>query len=125
MKKEALEKFLKKILDDIVEVKIYNDEAPKTAQYPYIVLDSSNLSSNYNPRIDVDLEINIWDSYQNYSRVNNIADIIQKTLDTNSFDSENIVGTFYLNIRKNVIDENKQIKRTYMTFQIELYFKEG
>lgn len=121
MNKDEIEIFLKKTLDSLVDVKVFNDRSRKDSIYPYIVMDSSNISTQLYPRADVNLELNVWDKSQNYIKVNEIADIIQSALNRNGKVADNITATFYLNIRKNVDDEDKELKRVYMLFDVEIY----
>lgn len=121
MDKNEIEIFLKKILNSLTDVKVFNDRSRKDSIYPYIVADSSNISTQLYPRVDVDLVLNIWDKSQNYIKVNEIADIIQSALNRESKVADNITATFYLNTRKNVDDEDKELKRVYMLFDVEIY----
>lgn len=121
MDKNEIEIFLKKVLNSLTDVKVFNDRSRKDSIYPYIVIDSSNINTQLYPRVDVDLTLNIWDKSQNYIKVNEIADIIQSALNRNSKAADNITATFYLNIRKNVDDEDKELKRVYMLFDVEIY----
>lgn len=121
MDKNEIEIFLKNILNSLVDVKVFNDRSRKDSIYPYVVMDSSNISTQLYPRVDVDLTLNIWDKSQNYIKVNEIADIIQSALNRNSKVADNITATFYLNIRKNADDEDKELKRVYMLFDVEIY----
>lgn len=121
MDKNEIEIFLKKILNSLTDVKVFNDRSRKDSIYPYIVADSSNINTQLHPRVDVDLVLNIWDKSQNYIKVNEIADIIQSALNRNSKVTDDITATFYLNVRKNVDDENKELKRVYMLFDVEIY----
>lgn len=121
MDKDEIEIFLKNTLNSLTDVKVFNDRSRKDSIYPYIVIDSSNISTQLYPRVDVDLTLNIWDKSQNYIKVNEIADIIQSALNRNSKVADNITATFYLNIRKNVDDEDKELKRVYMLFDVEIY----
>ena len=114
MDKDEIEIFLKKTLNSLTDVKVFNDKSRKDSIYPYIVIDSSNISTQLYPRIDVDLVLNIWDKSQNYIKVNEIADIIQSALNRNSKVADDITATFYLNVRKNVDDEDKELKRVYI-----------
>ena len=77
MNKNEIEIFLKKTLDSLIDVKVCNDRSRKDSVYPYVVIDSSNISTQLYPRIDVDLELNIWDKNQNYVKANEIADVIR------------------------------------------------
>ena len=121
MIKDEVEIFLKNMLNSLTDVKVFNDRSRKSSAYPYVVMDSSNISTQLYPRVDVDLVLNIWDKSQNYIKVNEIADIIQSALNRNSKVADNITATFYLNTRKNVDDEDKELKRVYMLFDVEIY----
>lgn len=121
MNKNEIEFFLKKTLDSLIDVKVFNDRSRKDSVYPYVVVDSSNISTQLYPRIDVDLELNIWDKNQNYVKANEIADVIQSALNRTSKVADNITATFYLNTRKNMDDEDKELKRVYMLFDVEIY----
>lgn len=121
MDKDEIEIFLKKTLNSLTDVKVFNNRSRKDSNYPYLVMDSSNISTQLYPRVDVDLELNVWDKSQNYIKVNEIADIIQSALNRNSKVADNITATFYLNTRKNVDDEDKELKRVYMLFDVEIY----
>ena len=90
MDKNEIEIFLKKILNSLTDVKVFNDRSRKDSIYPYIVADSSNINTQLYPRVDVDLVLNVWDKSQNYIKVNEIADIIQSALNRNSIVADNI-----------------------------------
>lgn len=124
MNKELLEKFIKSNISLEGVPKVFNDRALHDAEYPYVVLNSSKGNTTNYPRVDIELEIDIWDKQSNFSSVNKIADVIQKTLDRQSFTDDHIVGTYYLNTRNNMDDEDKTLKRNHMTFDVEIYFKE-
>ena len=139
MNKELLEKFIKSNISLEEIPKVFNDRALRDAEYPYIVLNSSKGNTTNYPRVDIELEIDIWDKQSNFSSVNKIADVIQNALDRQSFTDDHIVGTYYLNTRNNMDDEDmtfdvlssssmlfldKTLKRNHMTFDVEIYFKE-
>lgn len=124
MNKELLEKFIKSNISLEEISKVFNDRALRDAEYPYIVLNSSKGNTTNYPRVDIELEIDIWDKQSNFSSVNKIADVIQNALDRQSFTDDHIVGTYYLNTRNNMDDEDKTLKRNHMTFDVEIYFKE-
>lgn len=124
MNKEKLEKFVYSITKKAVESeKIYNDFAPRNASYPYIVMNSSRLNNSYYPRVDGTLSFDIWDKQANYSSVNQIADKLQNSLDYVSFTDDDIVGTFFMDVRNNVEDEDKSLKRCRIDFEVNIYFR--
>lgn len=99
----------------------YYSEAPENATYPYAVFDISILSKEDN-RNNCTLEINVWDKNRYYSRAENMADDISKLLDGSIKLSDELLFYCYDGSRDHVLDEDKQIKRIRMQF--ELYFYE-
>lgn len=125
MNKERIEKFIKKILDQYVnDISIFNDEAPKSSNFPYMVLNSSSFYGNYSNRLDMTLTIDIWDKKPNYKSVNGYADKIVNCLDFNTYHDDNMIGSFYLNVRNKVPDDDKTIKRINLIFNVNVYFRE-
>lgn len=122
MNKEYLESFLKELIDHAVDIKVYNDFAPSNAEYPYVILDSSRISTNSYPEVNGELEINVWDRQNNYKTVNAYADQIQNYLNHENHNNENVIASFYMNFRNNVDDEDKSIKRCMMQLDIDFYF---
>lgn len=122
MNKEEIEKYIKSLISKATDVNVYNDNANQSSCYPYIVIDSSKIDTNDFPKVNIELEINIWDKHNSYKTVNQIADDIQNYLNHENHTNENIIGTFYMNIRNNLPDVDKALKRCLMQFDIELYF---
>lgn len=124
MNKEAIEIFIKSLLDQATNIQKYNDRAPTNSKYPYLIIDSSSVSINEYPRIDISLELNVWDRSQNYSSVNRVADEIQLFFDRKSFVNDQYVFTFYIDSRDNLDDEDKTLKRCLIKYDLEIYSKE-
>lgn len=122
IRKKYLEQFIKSIIKEIIECDIYNDNAPTSAEYPYIVTDSSYMRNDDFPGIKLQLDIDIWDKHPNYESVNLLADKIQDHIDRNSFNDDHVIGTFYLNVRNKVEDADKSLKRVNMTFDADIYY---
>lgn len=99
----------------------YYSEAPVSANYPYAVFDIT-LNSKDDERNACTLEVNVWDKNQYYSRAEKMADDITRLLDGSIKLSDEVLFYCYTGSRDHVLDEDKQIKRIRMQF--ELYFYE-
>lgn len=99
----------------------YYSEAPEGAAYPYAVFDVNVLSVD-DARNSCTLEINVWDKGAYYSRAEQMADDIEKKVDGEISLSDDLLFYAYKGSREHILDEDKQIKRIRMQF--ELYFYE-
>lgn len=116
-------------LQHIVQTKLtelkysaYADEAPDGAAYPYVVY---NIGSwNYtDARDDIVMDIDIWDLYPNYSRVEAMADAIEFafTGDAVYGATSNVLPQFFRYLRTKVPDTDKKIKRINLKVEIQNY----
>lgn len=108
-------------LKDLIGAKAttYYVEAPEDAIYPYAVFDFGRTVSDGIDRYQ--LEINVWDEYKTYSRVDTLMDDIEKHIDREKIINE--AGAIIIhkdNIRDHVPDENKAIKRTRSLFILDV-----
>lgn len=99
----------------------YYSEAPTNATYPYSVFDIT-INSKDDNKYSCTLEINVWDKNQYYSRAEELADRTSKLLDGTIKLSDEVLFYCFEGSRDHVLDEDKQIKRIRMQF--ELYFYE-
>ena len=100
----------------------YADEAPDGAVYPYVVYNINSFSF-LDARDDIVLDIDIWDSYPNYSRVEEMADNIEAEFTGDAvYSSTSIVlPQFFRYIRTKVPDTDKKIKRINLKVDIQNY----
>lgn len=100
----------------------YADEAPDNATYPYVVY-SINSFSYEDIRDDIILDIDIWDYYANYSRVEAMADAIEAAFEglVVHDDAATVLPQFFRYIRTKVPDTDKKIKRINLKFEIQNY----
>lgn len=100
----------------------YADEAPDGAAFPYVVYNINSFAFE-DVRDDITLEIDIWDEYPNYSRVELMADNIEAEFTGNAVhnDTATILPQFFRYIRTKVPDPNKKLKRVQLKVQIQNY----
>lgn len=102
----------------------YMDEAPDGAVLPYAVHSLTDFSYE-DARDDITLEVDIWDSYANYSRVEQYADQIEAAIVGNGeavYSSESsVIPQFFRYLRTIVPDTDPKIKRINLKFEIQNY----
>lgn len=111
-----MNKIIKSILEDATGFDVYDRQAPDSAKYPYIVFEARRLSVvDYIENFV--LEVNVWDKYRTYSRVDDIAKKIDKALDHERNLDKGLM-VFYEGIKQPVLDDNKEIKRIRSQFDV-------
>jgi len=122
MKTTALKIELKRLLKTI-NPNVYFEEAPKPL-YPYIVYELSELAYGYGKTL-LDLEINAIDYGKNTTAIEDLADTIQDTLNKYYFLNTEIQFAIYKGSKQKIEEEDKQIIRRRLTFEIHLYEMRG
>lgn len=108
------------LLDTLKAYNVYANEAPEDAQYPYAVIQLRPYNTDRMPQDGV-LEINTWDSYKTYSRVDALMDNIEETIKDGQLfvDNEHHVSfRCFKGQRQIVEDSDKHIKRIREQFSI-------
>jgi hypothetical protein len=100
---------------------VYHELADKDAVYPHIVFAFRRLDLQDLSRQDYILEVNVWDKGTNTEVVDNLADSVENLLQAQNLPQENILPTFYLMDRRNILDENKEIRHRQIQFQVQNY----
>ena len=100
----------------------YADEAPDGSAFPYVVYNIDSFGYE-DARDDITLVVDIWDEYPNYSRVELMADKIEKAFTGDAWhsDTATILPQFFRYIRTKVPDPNKKLKRIQLKIQIQNY----
>jgi hypothetical protein len=112
---------LRKILEELIGG--YSEDAPSDAVYPYKVFSLRKLTedsgiSQYN------LEVNVWDQHEYYSRAETIMDKLEKKLNKQTFLGEKMLIYTYNGQRENVEDTDKSIKRVREQFEMRVVERE-
>lgn len=125
-----LRKVIVKYLESL-HPEVYFQEASKQAQYPYLVYNVETNPDGENYEL-VMLEIDGWDLSSNgdsnrveelMNKVNGDGSVINPTgLDKRTLTSENLVVTFYLDMKLPPLpDDDKKIQRRKYTYQARLF----
>jgi hypothetical protein len=100
---------------------VYHELADKDAVYPHIVFTFRRIDLQDLRRQDYILEVDVWDKEKDTTRVDNLADSVENLLQAQNLPQEHILPTFYLIDRRNILDEDKNIKHRQIQFQIQNY----
>lgn len=122
-KTEALKTEITRVLKLSLS-KVSFGRAPAKKVYPYAVYDLSEIGSE-NGRTNFQLEVNVVDYGPDTSRVDDISDDIQDRLHRYDFINSAIQFTSYIGIRQPVTEEDKEINRRRMLFEIQLHELKG
>lgn len=102
---------------------VYHEIADEKKLYPHIVFTFRRIDLQDLSRQDYILEVDVWDYNQNDKTevVDNLADSVENLLQAKNLPQTNVLPTFYLIDRRNILDENKHIKHRQIQFQIQNY----
>jgi len=104
---------------ELTSLTVVTDKASSTLLFPYIVISIDNNMLIKYPRTDATLNIDIWYYESNYINADAQADILVTSLDRLTF-NEGKIST-YLQTRNHIEDEDEQIKRVNLNFDINIY----
>ena len=111
------------VIDENV-TEIYYKTADDDAMFPHIVYMVKSINLGYLDRKDYAITIDIY-TKKNEKLSNEIADEVEDMFNNANMPSGNILPTFFLNGRQDVIDEDKNIQHVIENIQAQLYEKEG
>ncbi len=118
---------LRTALQTILKAKasnVYYEEAPDTHPYPYVVYELSELSHD-SGRTLIQLEVNVIDHGDSTSVAEALADDIQDALHKLYYIDTSIQFSSYKNQRNTVKEDDKQIIRRRLLFEIHLHELKG
>lgn len=118
---------LRTALQTILKAKasnVYYEEAPDTHPYPYVVYELSELSHD-SGRTLIQLEVNVIDHGDSTSVAESLADDIQDALHKLYYIDTSIQFSSYKNQRNTVKEDDKQIIRRRLLFEIHLHELKG
>lgn len=117
--RKAFQTTLKTIITNV-----YYDQAPDNATYPYIVFDLAELYHE-DGRTLMELEANVIDYGTSTTRAEDIADRLQYTLHRMNYINAFIQFRVYRGLRQKVEEEDKQLIRRRLTFEVHLHQLKG
>lgn len=104
-----------------VTAKVYHEIADDKALYPHIVFTFRRVDLGDLSRQDYILEVDVWDKGNSTQTVDNLADSVENLLQAENLPQDNVLPTFYLINRQNILDEDKQIRHRRVQFQVQNY----
>ena len=103
-----------------LKVPVYYENAIKDTPYPYVVFELESIDYSNN-RDDVILTVNVWDKGYDSSVVEDLADSIEDIFNYNNYPTDDVLPTFFKANRMVVLDEDKEIRRRQLQFQVQNY----
>lgn len=102
---------------------VYHEIANEKKLYPHIVFTFRRIDLQDLSRQDYILEVDVWDFNENDKTevVDDLTDSVENLFQGENLPQENVLPTFYLIDRRNILDENKHIKHRQIQFQIQNY----
>lgn len=100
---------------------VYHEIADKDAVYPHIVFNFRRIDLQDLSRQDYILEVDVWDKGTSTTTVDDLADSVENLLQGKNLPQTNVLPTFYLIDRRNILDEDKSIRHRQIQFQIQNY----
>ena len=106
---------------ETLDVSVYHEMAIDTAMYPHIVFSFERIELGDLSRQDYVLDVDLWDKTKDTTVVDALADSVENLLQAENLPQDNVLPTFYLIDRKNILDQDKYIKHRLVRFQIQNY----
>lgn len=103
---------------------VYHIQAPDKELFPYIVYESREMGHS-DGKTTMQLEVNVVDYGKNTLVVDDLSDLIQDTFHKYYFINPFIEFVVYKGIRHPVLEEDKQILRRRMLFEVHLHELKG
>lgn len=115
--RKALVGILKEVADEV-----HYEKAPDTVPYPYIVYDLSELGNDGGNNL-LDLEVNLLDYGEDTETVEILSEETQRILHRRYFINDEIQFNSYKLTRMTVPEDDKNIRRKRLTFEIQIRSK--
>lgn len=101
--------------------RVYHEDAPSNAKYPYLVYSVSDGFKTH--RDDLTLIVDIWDRNDSAMNVEDLTDKIDIGLDSKSIHNDYVVATLFREGRLSIGDPDKTLKRRQLRFSVQTYFR--
>lgn len=102
---------------------VFYENATDNAMYPHVVFTFNSIDLGDLSRQDYMLNVDVWDKGKSTTAVDELCDKIEALLQGENLPQTRILPTFYLVDRRNIPDEDKQIRHRIIRFQIQNYVR--
>lgn len=103
-----------------VHPRIYYQDAPDDAVFPYLVYDLPNsVDDGYLEQFVLDVDG--WDNSTDTTNLETIMDNVNKSLDGMTRTADSLSMSFYLDNRLTLLDDDSRIRRRKYTYQVRTY----
>lgn len=102
---------------------IYYRDADPDNIFPHIVFEFGEVDPE-DVRRDYSLDIDIYTKDEPAALIEEMADAVEDLFDNRNIPTEELLPTFYLDIRRNVPDEDKAVGHILVRFTIQNYERE-
>ncbi len=103
---------------------VYYKIASDSTMFPHLIFTVKSINLGYLDRKDYLITIDIY-TKGSEKLANDIADDVERMFNNANMPCENILTTFFINGRRDVLDEDKKIQHIEIDIQAQLYEKEG
>jgi hypothetical protein len=100
--------------------RVYFQDAPETATFPYLVYDLPNSSDDGSLERFV-MDIDGWDDSKDTTALETLMDSVDKELHRKSVMLQNMAVTFYRENRLSLTDDDPRIRRRKYIYQIRTH----
>lgn len=99
---------------------VHHRTASNTASYPYATYEV-NYSFPDSNLIGAELIVDLWDRFDNWKRIEGIADEIENAFNCANIPVENIFPTFFRESRVPIEDPDKSLQHIQIRFYVHIY----
>jgi len=106
-----------------IHPRVYFQEAPDNAQYPYLIYDFTQITNDGEEFETVALDIDGWDmpAGGDTTALENLMESVNDALNKKTLTAEGLAITFYLDRKIPLRDDNPAIKRRKYIYEARLF----
>jgi len=112
----AINLFLKTI-----HQRVYFQEAPTTASFPYIVFDIPNIYDDGEGTETATVDVDAWDNSADTTALEMLITLVNAGLNKSTLTSGDLTATFYLDTKIPLTDDDPTIHRRKYIYQAKLF----
>ena len=106
-----------------IHPRVYFQVAPETAQFPYLVYDFTQITSDGEEFETVAVDVDGWDmpANGNTTALETLMQTVNDALNKKTLTTEGLAVTFYLDRKIPLLDDNKKIRRRKYIYEARLF----